>query len=202
MDNKKQQLHHQILQSVYLEFPDKDIYVIPEHSGRKVRELHSILWDLVDVHTAFSELLNLKQMNMGKEITLVSLWKSAIITYARCFTGSEDGCKTKLEAKECFKGAEHLVPLHTSLMEIRHGYVAHRGNNEFEEIVLVMIVDKLQPKEVNYITRSLRAGTTLFPKLLEQLKLIEYLKQHVQQRIDKQLRKLENYIGKIANVGR
>lgn len=196
MNNKKQHLNEEILLSINKENPDTENYLIPEEIGRKARSFMSIKWDLEDARTAFEELSVMILMNDGHEVIRTALWKSAIITYGRCFSNSEDGGQSKLEIKECFKDAKYYIPIHSSLINIRNGYIAHRGINEFEETVLFMKVDSKEPEAATFAMKSFRATTSSFKNLVDYQNVIEHLQAYVEQRIEKQLHKIDGHLHK------
>ena len=196
MNIKKHLLNQEILRSINEEHPHTDNYLIPKEIGRKVRSLMSIKWDLEDSRAALEELSVMILMHTGDEVVRTALWKSAIITYGRCFTDSEDGGQSKLEIKDCFKNVKYFIPMHTSLINVRNGYIAHRGNNEFEETVLFMKVDRKEPEAVTYAMKSFRAATSSFENLVSYQNVIEHLQAYVEQRIQKQLHKIDGFIHK------
>lgn len=79
-------------------------------------------------------------------------------------------------------------------MNVRNGFIAHRGNNEFEEIVVFMKKDRKNPQETTYAMKSFRAGTSSFPNLVDYINVIEHLQQHVESRIEKQLHKIHDHL--------
>lgn len=69
-----------------------------------------------------------------KSIVKTALFKALIITYARCFTQS-DQPGGKVQARELFSESNNtdlFMKLHNLLMETRNKYVAHRETNVYE----------------------------------------------------------------------
>lgn len=57
-----------------------------------------------------------------------SLHLASIITYGKCFVRA-NGRKVKLEESLVFKDNELYQAIHTQVVNLRHHYVAHAGNN-------------------------------------------------------------------------
>ncbi len=191
MNNKKQILLDQLLDSINQENPETENYLVPEEVSRKARSLMSIKSDLGDAHYLIQQLSVMLLMHTGDGMIMTALWKAAIITYGKCFTSSDDG-QGKLEAKECFKDIPYFIGAHNSLMSIRNGYIAHRGDNEFEETVLFVKIDKNHPEETTYAMKSFRAANSSFPNMVDYLNVIEHLQQFVEKRIKKNLQKIHD----------
>lgn len=129
----------------------------------------------------------------GIETIMTALWKSGIVTYGKCFTNSNDG-QSKLEIKDCFIDHEYFIGIHNSLISIRNGFIAHRGDNEFEDTVMIMKVDPKNPNDTTYDMKSFRAGTSSFHNLVDYLNVIEHLQQYVELRNQKQIQKIHDRI--------
>lgn len=109
MNKKKQVLNDELLQSINEEHPDTNNYLIPNEITKKVKSLTSIKWDLADAHAALTKLSVKHLMGNKEETIMTALWKSAIITYGKCFTNSDDG-QSKLEVKDSFKSMSISSP--------------------------------------------------------------------------------------------
>lgn len=195
MNKKKQALNEKLLHSINKEHPDSDNYPVAGALSKRTKSLLSIKYDLEDAHAALTELSLMHLMRRGTEIIMVALWKSAIVTYGKCFTNADDG-GPKLEVRDCFKSHEHFIPIHDSLMSVRNGFIAHRGDNEFEETVMFIKVNRNDPKDITYSLKSLRAGTSSFPDLVNYLNVIEHLQQQVEAKIQKQINKIHEHLHK------
>jgi len=193
MNKKKQTLNEQLLRSINVEHPNTDNYLVPDEIAKKAKSLMSIKSDLGDAHAALTDLSVMHLMRNGEEIIMTALWKSAIITYGKCFSNSDDG-QSKLEVRDSFREHEYFIPIHNSLINFRNGYIAHRGDNEFEDTVMFMKIDRNNPEEITYALKSLRAGTSSFPNLVDYLNVIEHLQQYVESRIQKQIQKIHDHL--------
>jgi len=101
-------------------------FKIPNHLERKNVAYYSIILDL---ETCKKALLRLKKRN--REIVRTSLFTTVIILYGKCFTDSSSTKSPKLEL-DCFEDFDNLKKLHQILMNMRHNFVAHRGETEHE----------------------------------------------------------------------
>ncbi|MFP2996813.1 hypothetical protein ABN763_12925 [Spongiivirga sp. MCCC 1A20706] len=106
---------------------DSFIFKIPEHLERKNIAYHSIILDL---KTCKEALLQLQEIN--SEIVQTSLFTTVIILYGKCFTDSSSTKSPKLQSDLFSSENENLKKLHLNLMNMRHNFVAHRGQTEHE----------------------------------------------------------------------
>lgn len=103
----------------------------------------SITFDLKNVGEFVALLLDIRDKNKSdkdeeqrkiNQLTERSLFVSSIITYARCFTGS-DGRGIKLESRDSFEDNQiEFKKLHEYLMDIRNQYLAHAGVSNSEKL--------------------------------------------------------------------
>lgn len=193
MNKKKQALNDKLWRSINQENPDTDNYPIPDALSKKTKSLLSIKYDLEDAHAALTELSVMHLMRNGTETIMIALWKAAIVTYGKCFTNSDDG-GSKLELRDSFKDHEYFIPIHNSLMSVRNGFIAHRGDNEFEGTVMFLKVNRNDPQDITYSLKSLRAGTSSFPSLVDYLNVIEHLLHHIELKIQKQIQKIHEHL--------
>jgi len=193
MNEKKQKLHADILQTIIEENPNTDNYLVPDVLGKKVKSFMSIKSDVDFVHEALKELSTLLLMKKDEDLIASALWKSAMITYGKCFTNSQDGGHSKLEIKDCFKDEAYFIPIHESIMDVRNGFVAHRGTNEFEETVAYFKVDRNHPEYTEYAMKLMRARNNNFNDLVHYLNLVEHLQHYVENKIQDQLNKLHEH---------
>lgn len=110
----------------------KPLYQISDRFAKPVISLYLIKNDLDEIMYC----LNRVGDYIDKENELVSaLWKNAIVTYGKIFTKSDDGY-TSLEKKDCINNDK--IELHDELIRLRNSYIAHRGNNDIENCLLLM----------------------------------------------------------------
>ena len=101
-------------------------FKIPNNLERKNVAYYSIILDL---ETCKKALLRLKKRN--REIVRTSLFTTVIILYGKCFADSRTTKSPKLEL-DCFEGLDDFKKLHQNLMDMRHHFIAHRGETEHE----------------------------------------------------------------------
>jgi len=97
-------------------------YVIPEHLAKPLLNYQSIRHDLIFIKEAAKKLMS---SNLD-QTTMASLWHTIIALYGKCFVSAEQSAK--LETSNCFSGQYHsFMKTHDELMNLRHNFVAHRG---------------------------------------------------------------------------
>ena len=79
---------------------------------------------------------------------------SVISLYGKCFTDASKNRYPKLEALDLFKTEENHATTHEMLMELRHQFIAHRGETEKEIGIAFMLVPKAKPAEDSKIRFS------------------------------------------------
>ncbi|HHQ4785228.1 hypothetical protein ACSZND_07600 [Aeromonas hydrophila] len=116
-------------------------------------------------------------------------FRNALNAYAKCFVSAGLG-RTKLE-KSVFGANTDLLKKHERIMDLRHKYVAHSDDNEFES-VSVKEVD-----EYNVMTLQLQYEISFpFDRLYELRELIKYIEIHIVDRQISHVAAIEREIGK------
>lgn len=99
--------------------------------------------------------LILKYINLLREkpqnVIESSLSYSLISLYGKCFTDASKNSFPKLEAN-IFADKDDLIETHNYLMDLRHQFIAHRGDTESEIGIAYMII----PKEVNNLQTQIQ----------------------------------------------
>jgi len=120
-------------------------YPIKELESKKSQEMSdwvSIQQDLILVIESISELLKqfpnrTEKMGTNSNITQQSLWVSALIYYARCFSG---GVRTSLDSKVLYDGLSgDPMGVHEYYINLRNKQVAH-SVNAFEKTKVGLII--------------------------------------------------------------
>jgi len=125
---------------------------------RKSKEQHSDKFIILAVPELFSkkfvsncsireDLLLMKMyINKLKEYTdgviTSALTNSLISLYGKCFTDASKNKAPKLVPSEIFKEQEELKPTHDYLMELRHNFIAHRGETASEVGIAYLLIPK------------------------------------------------------------
>lgn len=121
-------------------------------------------------------------------------FKSAINSYAKCFVSTGKG-RQKLEASTVFKSEALYLDQHKKIIALRHTYVAHNGENEFET---VKVREEDAPGELTLYLQF----EILFPfdRLYELRKLIRLVELYIVDRQKDHLAAIEREIGKPVRV--
>lgn len=126
---------------------ESEFYVdLDSHLAKQYANVQKIKFELQNVketaHILYSiesngEILSTLPFDEHKKrLIRQSLCFSIIISYAKCFSDASKGKgRTKLEKKDHLKQAEKdLSSLHDTIIAMRNTYIAHGGENEFEEL--------------------------------------------------------------------
>lgn len=107
-----------------------------------LQQLHRWIFVLQQVHEArhyvdrAGELGHPEQFqSMDGILEFLVYFRGALNSYAKCFVSSGRG-KVKLNKSEVFRTSSDYLDRHSKLMELRHKYVAHSDDNEFEKSCL------------------------------------------------------------------
>lgn len=179
-----------LLEKIKLENSDSYNYLIPKIFSKQLLDYDSIRNDLVHVIDATKNLLYLKRKNSGNYTLRTCIWHSIIITYGKCFTDATKSKRTKLEINSIFKKEDKVKRgTHFKLMELRHGYIAHRGDNENDISVVFLKVpknEKMDFKSSYYRIKSLRCASPSYSELEDYLRLFESVLEVVLDKLQKQ----------------
>lgn len=147
--------------------------------------------DLEMAENSVAKALTLKKkIHDIDDLILSALWTQVIMLYTKSFTGSDDGF-TKLDVKDYIKSKKDLA-LHTKLMEVRNSFLAHRGYNNYQHGVLILIsrkVDQGYSREYAAPIAHLKGHFVKPSKALQQY-LIR-LKKKVELKAQKKMAKLD-----------
>ena len=114
---------------------------------------------------------------------------STIIQYGHCYTGSNGG-HSRLEVNEIFTlpADQTHKDTHDEIMELRHSFVAHRDDTEYELAVVVMQVPEAGGDDEN-IGFKIKATKTFSPSidsLNKYVQLFDFLLPKIGEKIQKQ----------------
>lgn len=110
-----------------------------------------------------------------------ALTYSLIALYGKCYTDASKKSFPKLEPKNLFKEKNHLSETHNFLMDLRHQFIAHRGDTESEVGVSYMLIPKNKEIEKSQVRFSQLKQITFSGEDLDKFEAlinynIEYLK--------------------------
>ena len=184
MDDKKNT--HLLANIRYKDLGETFDLRVPEKLEKRNIAYYSILLDLENCKEA---LIRLKKSN--DEIIKTSLFTTVISLYGKCFTDSSTKKYPKLEPSIFNDAKSDFGVWHTELMEMRHNFIAHRGETELEFAFAYL---KINPKTWNWgISVGMKRKNDFEPKeIINYLSLVEYL-------IEKTIEKYEKIALKIFN---
>ena len=114
-----------------------------------------------------------------------ALTYSLIALYGKCYTDASKNNFPKLEPKNLFKDDNQLKEVHNFLMDLRHQFIAHRGDTESEIGVSFMVIPKKEGVEQSQVSFSQVKLNAFSPEELAKIMTlinytIEYLEQVIQ----------------------
>ncbi|MCY1258473.1 hypothetical protein D9M68_47330 [compost metagenome] len=121
-------------------------------------------------------------------------FKSVLNSYAKCFV-SAGKSRNKLEASSIFKSEEACLEQHKKIMDLRHTYVAHNDENEFESVT---VREEQAPGEL--VLHLQYEISFPFDRLYELRKLIRLVELHIVERQKGHLAAIEREVGKPVRV--
>lgn len=99
------------------------------------------------------EYINILRTN-PEPIIKSALTYSLIALYGKCYTDASKNNFPKLESKNLFDENSPLSETHDFLMNLRHQFIAHRGDTESEIGVSYMLIPKKQGDEQSQVRFS------------------------------------------------
>ena len=100
-------------------------------------------------------------------------FRSALNAYARCFVSAGPG-RSRLESSSVFGADECQLKQHNGIMDLRHKYVAHSDENEFES------ANVLEEEIAGELLLHLHYGVSFpFDRLYELRDLIRFVEVYV-----------------------
>lgn len=137
MDEKTKRLIQliKVAKSSYSE--DNFVLVIPKFMSKAFVSFCSIREDLLLI----KEFIERHEVEKH-EILLSSLTYSIVSLYGKCFTDATITKSSKLEANQLFEENTELLSTHDYLMNLRHHFVAHRGETLSEVSIAYLLIPK------------------------------------------------------------
>lgn len=164
-------------------------YEVNSRTAKPIISLYLITGDIAEMITCIDTLIILEKFKPINLLMVSALWEKMIIAYGKIFSESKDGF-SKLEYQQYFKEAGEIT-LHNEILKIRHSYLAHRGNNEFEyHIMLVDLVGTEQNCQLEFSVPGLKTIGNYF----QPMKIKRHLKnlgKRVKAQLHAKMQKLE-----------
>lgn len=190
--------------------PEHIYMIVPNQYSSKISSYISIYNDLLFIIDAANKLIHIHSKNPipnhldSDFIYEPGLWYSIIITYGKLFSDASYARRSKLEEKDCFDELDaetnELYKIHKELIELRHAFIAHRGESEADYNLVTVRALK---KDLNYLgvhVESVRAYTIGTNVVLGYLKLFNSLISVVEKKRLKNSNKLMELISKDVNI--
>jgi len=197
----QEQLLKSLWEKVKEEEKDSLNFFLPKIFADKISTYMSMREDFIYLKNAAAKLLELIEIPaaerdfVSEEIYLPSIWKSIVITYGRNFTDASKAQKPKLHIKECLTpGNEFLENTHNFLMDLRHNYFAHRGENDSELslVFLKLPFEETDMKKSQYRIKSLWSSSPSKDQLLLCFGLFDHLQATVEEKLQKQTQRVHS----------
>ena len=193
--NKKTQLIATLLEKFKEENEEFLNYAVPNIFSKKLGSLMLIREDILLAKDAVNKLIEFKQQRIDEpqtqpdEIIESSLWYSTIIQYGHCYTENKGG-HSRLEVNEIFTlpADQAHKDTHDEIMELRHSFVAHRDDTEYEQAVVVMQVPKAggDDDKIRFGIKSAKTFSPSIDNLSNYIQLFDFLLPKIDEKIQKQ----------------
>ncbi len=186
-------IQNKMVELVDKRFPQYYNILVPEKLGKKMVGLNSIREDILFCQYVLEEIIERKKQKNQNAIFDWCSWYSTIVVYGRCFTKTAHHSKSKLEVKDCFKNSDtDLFKLHDELINLRHTFLAHRGESHAEQGLLFFQMPKVRKSHTaQFHVESVHAErpTDFAPE--EYVKLFAHIKTIVEEMMKKYSYRLE-----------
>lgn len=168
-------------------FGDENIVmVVPKFMAKS---FHSYCSMKEDLDLILRQLDYLEEQKYPKDID-ASLTYSIITLYGKCFTDATSGKAPKLEANKIIT-EKKSIKTHDYLMNLRHNFLAHRGETDSEIEAAFFLISK--GSDTTSQVQFMRVKQTGFPpeKIEELRKHVTFIKSEVMTKIEKSAKKVQ-----------
>lgn len=148
MDKKTDRLIHLIIQAQEQYSNEYLVIAIPGFISKKFIAYCAMKEDL-ELILEYINILRQKPVGVIKS----SLTYSLISLYGKCFTDASKNSFPKLESNDLFQEGDGNIETHNFIMELRHQFIAHRGDTESEIGISYMLVpknDKIENSQIRF----------------------------------------------------
>ena len=127
-------------------------------------------------------------------LEFLAYFRGALNSYAKCFVSAGPG-KIRLESSSVFANDSDQIAKHNRIMELRHKYVSHSDENEFES---VSVIEEDGEEE---LVLNLQFGISFpFDRLYELRELIRFVELSIVDRQASHVAAIEREVGKPVRV--
>lgn len=137
MDKKTDRLIHLIKQAQDQYSKDYLVLAVPSFLSKKFIAYCAMKEDLELILKYVGEI-----RNNPPGVIKSALSYSLISLYGKCFTDASRSSFPKLESSELFEEGEDIYETHKYLMDLRHQFIAHRGETENEIGISYMLIPR------------------------------------------------------------
>lgn len=142
------------IKKIYLGNTPAGFNVVNSHLARHLCALQSMCHELNELHEdllyTWNQWMSSKQQSHPfvnayertnpLHILLRNVYISALVSYSKCFTGSDNGRKYRLQDKQIKKYySEEEFAIHQNILRLRNDWVAHGGASENEDAHVLLI---------------------------------------------------------------
>lgn len=196
MDKKNQGLFKAIKKAKNKYTEDHFVLAIPGFMARSFTSFCSMREDLLLIKESIKRL-----ESEADEIICASLTYSSISLYGKCFTDASNTKAPKLEPSQLFQEGTEFQATHDFLMNLRHNFIAHRGDTESEIEVAYLLVPKLEGEPQVRFTRTKQMKFS--PDEREKIReLVEYLLDEIVEKIKRQAKSYTVLISRILQLSK
>jgi len=162
------------------------VLVIPKFMSKSFTSFCSIREDLLLIKKY------LEKLEIEKDVIISSaLTYSLISIYGKCFTDATKSKSPKLEPKQIYEEGSNFLMTHDYLMDLRHNFIAHRGDTENEVEAAYLLIPKEEGEpQVRYAQKKRMNLNS--EKRNEISELVEFLLPIVMDKIQKSGQKTYN----------
>ena len=172
---------------------DNIVIPIPDFISKKFTTYCSMREDLLMMKQYCMRLYDEKDKTIQSALTY-----SIISLYGKCFTDATTSKSPKLEEKEIFKDSGKFLNTHKEIIELRHQFIAHRGETPSEVTAAFLLVPKETNDYTNIRYKRLKQISFSNSMLKEIIELIAFLIKDLEKKIDKAAEKVKK--GMLENL--
>jgi len=189
MDKKKERII-ELVKAIQEDYAQEFyIYAIPGFLSRNFMAYCSMKQDLEILVKYIKELESEKHSDVLKS----SLTYGIISLYGKCFTDASKYKSAKLESKFLFKANPKQLKIHEELMNMRHHFIAHRGETDAEVTVAFMLVAMNGDNSKNQMRYKRLKRTGFSKETLSRIKeLCEFITMYLEKKIQQTGEKLKD----------
>jgi hypothetical protein len=188
MDTKTERLIHLIKHAQEKYSDEYLVLTVPGFIPKKFIAYCSMKEDLELILQYINEL---RQNPSG--IIKSSLSYSLISLYGKCFADASKNSYPKLEPSNFFKEGDDYKETHKYLIDLRHQFIAHRGDTENEIGIAYMLVSKKESSNKTQVRFSQLKMTSFSEKDLVRIEsLVKYIIEKLLEKIQKSGQKVHD----------